>query len=109
MKSKPVVPTRQAQQDLETAIDHYLFEEGSEAAALGFITAVEEAFQRLGKNPAMGSPRYAYELDLPGLRSWPLNRYPHLVFYVDRGDYVEVWRVIDGVRDIPAWLHNENG
>ena len=109
MKSKPVVPTRQAQQDLETGIDHYLFEEGSEAAALGFITAVEEAFERLGKNPAMGSPRYAYELDLPGLRSWSLNRYPHLVFYVDRGDYVEVWRVINGVRDIPAWLHNENG
>ena len=109
MKSKPVVPTRQAQQDLETGIDYYLFEEGSAAAALGFITAVEEAFERLGKNPAMGSPRYAYELDLPGLRSWSLNRYPHLVFYVDRGDYVEVWRVINGVRDIPAWLHNENG
>ena len=109
MKSKPVVPTRQAQQDLETGIDFYLFEEGSAAAALGFITAVEEAFQRLGKNPPMGSPRHAHELDLPGLRSWPLNRYPHLVLYVDRSDYVEVWRVIDGVRDIPAWLHNENG
>lgn len=109
MTSKPVVPTRQAQQDLETGIDYYLFEEGSEAAALGFITAVEDAFQRLGKNPAMGSPRYAYELDLPGLRSWPLKRYPHLVFYVERDDYVEIWRVIHGVRDIPAWLLNENG
>ncbi|BDC45523.1 type II toxin-antitoxin system RelE/ParE family toxin [Paraburkholderia terrae] len=109
MTSKPVVPTRQAQQDLETGIDYYLFEEGSEAAALGFITAVEDAFQRLGKNPAMGSPRYAYELDLPGLRSWPLKRDPHLVFYVERDDYVEIWRVIHGVRDIPAWLLNENG
>jgi toxin ParE1/3/4 len=107
MKSKPVVPTRQAQQDLEAGIDYYLFEEGSEAAALGLITAVEEAFQRLGKNPAMGSPRYAYELDLPGLRSWPLKRYPHLVFYVERDDYVEIWRVINGVRDVPAWLLNE--
>ena len=109
MKSKPVVPTRQAQQDLETGIDYYLFDGGSEAAALGFITAVEGAFQRLGKNPAMGSPRYAYELDLPGLRSWPLKRYPHLVFYVERDDYVEIWRVINGVRDIPVWLLNENG
>ncbi|BCF94950.1 type II toxin-antitoxin system RelE/ParE family toxin [Paraburkholderia largidicola] len=109
MKSQPVVPTRQAQQDLETGIDYYLFEEGSETAALGFIAAVEEAFQRLGKNPVMGSPRYAYELDLPGLRSWPLKRYPHLVFYVERDDYVEIWRVINGVRDIPVWLLNENG
>ena len=24
--------------------------------------------------------RYAHELNLPGLRFWPLARYPHLVF-----------------------------
>ncbi|MDG0026140.1 hypothetical protein [Trinickia sp. Y13] len=49
----------------------------------------------------------AYELDIPGLRSWPLKRYPHLIFYVTRTDHVDVWRVIDGSRDIPAWLNDE--
>jgi toxin ParE1/3/4 len=84
--------------NLESEIDYYLFDEGSLAAALGFIAAVEEALQRLGKHPAMGSPCHAYVLDLPGLRSWPLYRYPHLVFYVDRDAYVEIWRVINGVQ-----------
>ncbi|WP_277184234.1 type II toxin-antitoxin system RelE/ParE family toxin [Caballeronia sp. BR00000012568055] len=107
MRSKPVVPSRQARQDVESEIDYYLVEEGSEQAALGFIGEIETAYTKLGRHPAMGSPRYAYELDLPGLRSWPLRRYPHLVFYVERADHVEIWRVINGARDIPAWLHED--
>ena len=43
-------------------------------------------------------------LNIPGLRSWPLTRYPHLVFYMEREDHIDVWRVLHGVRDIPAWL-----
>ena len=59
----------------------------------------------VGRNAATGSPRYAHELDLPGLRSWPLKRYPYLIFYVEREDHIDVWRVLHGERDIPAWLH----
>jgi toxin ParE1/3/4 len=46
-------------------------------------------------------------LDLPGLRSWPLTRYPHLVFYIERSDHIDVWRVLHGQRDIPVWLLGE--
>ena len=52
--------------------------------------------------PAAGSSRYARALDLPGLRSWPLKRYPYLVFYTEREDSVDVWRVLHGRRDVPA-------
>jgi len=31
-------------------------------AALGFVNAVEEAYEHIGRNPASGSPRYAVEL-----------------------------------------------
>ncbi|HEY8332752.1 MAG TPA: type II toxin-antitoxin system RelE/ParE family toxin, partial [Tardiphaga sp.] len=55
--------------------------------------------------PATGSPRYAHELNLPGLRCWPLTRYPYLVFHVERPDHVDVWRVLHAGRDIPAWMH----
>ena len=41
---------------------------------------------------------------LAGLRAWPLTRYPHLVFYVERPDHIDVWRVLNGQRDIPAWM-----
>jgi toxin ParE1/3/4 len=26
------------------------------------------------------------------------------VFYVERPDHTDVWRVLDGQRDIPAWM-----
>jgi hypothetical protein len=37
----------------------------------GFIAARQQARLQPGRHPEMGSPRYAYELDRPGLRSWP--------------------------------------
>lgn len=103
MKVKPVVPRELANLDVDEAIGHYL-SEGSEQAALGFIDALELAYVHIGRHPATGSPRYAHELDLPGLRSWPLKRFPYLVFYVERDDQVDVWRVLHGQRDIPAWM-----
>ena len=46
----------------------------------------------------------AHELNLPGLRTWSLTRYPHLVFYVVHPDHIDVWRVLHGQRDIPVWM-----
>ena len=105
MKVKPVIPRSLAKQDIEEAISHYLAEE-AEQAALGFIDALEQAYAHIGRHPATGSPRYAHELDLPGLRSWSLKRYPYIVFYVDCADHIDVWRVLHGMRDIPAWLRD---
>lgn len=105
MKAKPVVPREQAQQDVEDALTYYVAED-AEAAALGFIDALERAYAHIGRHPATGSPRYAHELNLPGLRSWPLTRHPYLVFYVERSDHVDVWRVLQGQRDIPAWMQD---
>lgn len=103
MKAKPVVPREQASRDIDEAITHYLAE-GSEHAAMGFVDALEQAYGHISRHPATGSPRHAHELNLPGLRSWPLARYPHLVFYVERTDRIDVWRVLHGQRDIPAWM-----
>jgi toxin ParE1/3/4 len=103
VKRKQVVPRQQALLDVEEALAYYL-DEGAEAAALGFIDALQRAYQHLGQHPATGSPRYAHELDLPGLRVWPLSKYPHLVFYMEQPDHIDVWRVLHGQRDIPAWM-----
>ena len=85
MKARPVIPRELGHRDVEEAIAHYL-EEGTAPAALGFIDALERAYVQIGRHPASGSPRYGLELNLPGLRCWPLARYPHLVFYVERVD-----------------------
>jgi len=103
MKVRPVVPRALARRDIEDAIAYYLAE-GSEQAAMGFVDAIEQAFAHIGRHPATGSPRYAHELNLPGLRCWPLKRYPYLAFYVERDDHVNVWRILHGQRDIPAWM-----
>jgi len=103
MRGKPIIPREQAHQDIEDAVAYYL-DEDAEAVALGFIDALEEAYAHISRYPATGSPRYAHELNLPGLRSWPLTRYPYLVFYIEHVDHVDVWRVLHGQRDIPAWM-----
>ena len=103
MKSKAVILRDVALNDVDEAIAHYL-DEDAEQAALGFIAALEHTYAHIGRNPATGSPRYAHALNLPGLRCWPLNRYPQLVFYVERQDYIDVWRVLHGRRDIPGWM-----
>lgn len=105
MRAKPVVPRAQANLDVDEAVAYYLGEDAPQAA-LGFIDALDKAYAHLGRHPGTGSPRYAHELNLPGLRAWPLTGYPHLVFYVDRPDHVDVWRVLHGQRDIPAWMQD---
>ena len=104
MRAKPVIPRRRAEQDVEDALEHYIAEHTLQAA-LGMIAALEEASAHISRHPATGSPRYGHELDLPGLRSWPLTGYPYLVFYLERTDHIDVWRVLHGQRDIPAWMY----
>ena len=103
MKTKDVIPRALARRDVDVAIDHYLGE-GAVKAALDFVGALEKAYAHIGRQPASGSPRYAHELNLPGLRSWPLTRFPYLVFYFEHDDHVDVWRVLHAQRDIPVWM-----
>ncbi|GAB6040532.1 type II toxin-antitoxin system RelE/ParE family toxin [Endothiovibrio diazotrophicus] len=103
MTAKSVIPRSQAIQDVEEALAYYVEQDAPEAA-LSFIDALEAAYDQIGHHPAAGSPRYGHELNLPGLRSLPLHGFPHIVFYVEREDHIDVWRVLHGRRDIPSWM-----
>jgi toxin ParE1/3/4 len=103
VKAKPVVPRAQADRDVDETITYYL-EQGAVDAALGFIDALERACDHIGRYPAAGSPRYAHELNLPDLRFWRVPDYPHVVFYVERNDHIDVWRLLHSQRDIPSWM-----
>ncbi len=103
MKDKPVVVRALAGQDVDDAIDYYL-SQSAPHAALEFIGALEQAYTHIGRNPGTGSMRYAHELNLPGLRSWPLSRFPYLIFYFEQPDHIDLWRVLHTLRDIPQWL-----
>jgi toxin ParE1/3/4 len=104
VNAKPVIPRWLARRDIDEAIAFYLGE-GAEQTAMEFIDALEQAFEHIGRHPATGSPRYAHALNLPELRCWRLRRHPYQLFYVERDDHIDVWRVLHGQRDIPAWMH----
>ena len=103
MSGKLSVFRERAQRDIDEAVGHYLAEAGV-AVALDFIDALEDACRRISEQPAGGSPRYAHELDIPGLRFRTVRRFPHLVFYVEGKMMIDVWRVLHGARDIPVWM-----
>ncbi len=103
MKSKRPISRPQASRDVDEAVDYYLREAGVDVA-LGFVDSLETAYRHLSRHPQTGSPRYAHELDLPGLRMWPLKAYPYLIFYLEQPDHLDIWRVLHSQRDMPAWL-----
>jgi toxin ParE1/3/4 len=102
------VPRELASADVDRAVAHYL-DEGGEPVALKFIDSLAQAYAHISTHPAAGSPRYAHELNLPGLLSGPLTRYPYSVFYVEQPERIDIWRVLHQHRDIPAWMHLPSG
>jgi toxin ParE1/3/4 len=101
MSIKPVVPRDRAKRDVDDAVADYL-NEHAESVALGLVDALEDAYALLSRHPAIGASRYAHELDIIGLRSWPLPRFPYAIFYIEHEDYIDVWRVLHSRRDVPA-------
>jgi toxin ParE1/3/4 len=101
--AKPVRLRRAAADDIDAAVDYHLTEAGRDVARR-FIDAIESALDRVGRRPLSGSPRFAYELDIPELRAWSLTRFPYLVFYVERESEIDVWRLLHTRRDIQAIL-----
>lgn len=72
-----------------------------------FIAALEKATQHIQRAPGTGSPRYAVELDLSGLRFWALNKFPFSLFYTEHEDHLWVIRLVHMSRDIPASLQEK--
>lgn len=92
-----------AETDIESAVVHYRTEAGAQVV-LDFVDELEDAIDHLCQHPHTGSLRFAYELEIPGLRSWSLRKFPYLVFYMPHDDCVDIWRVLHARRDIPAFL-----
>lgn len=103
MTAKPAVLREAARRDVDEAIAHYL-DAGGPDLVLGFADALEAAIRHISLNPRSGSARQGHELNLPGLRSWALKSYPHIIFYMEGRTRVDVWRVLHSRRDIPEWI-----
>jgi len=98
-----VVQSNAAKTDVRGAVVHYRDEAGTEIAR-EFIDALEAAIRQIGAWPGVGSTRFADLLGIPELRSFALQRFPYVIFCMERSDCVDVWRVLHGQRDIPSTL-----
>ena len=103
MAAKPIQFRELATFDLESASGCYVTE-ADVATAIRFVDAVEAAAKRIGRNPSLGSLRFAYELSVPDLRVVSVGKFPYLLFYLERETSVDVWRLLHTSRDIPASL-----
>jgi toxin ParE1/3/4 len=106
MKLKSVVTRRRADEDIDRAFEYYLLEAGPELA-VAFIDELERSITHLSRFPLSGSTRLEYTLAIPGMRVWPLQRFPFLIIYFDTERFVEIWRVLQSQNDIPASIRNE--
>ncbi|ANE58057.1 MULTISPECIES: type II toxin-antitoxin system RelE/ParE family toxin [Methylomonas] len=77
-------------------------------AALRFLEATQQTFDRIREQPGIGSRRYAHLPMLSGLRFWPVEGFEkHLVFYLERENHIDVLRVLHSARNVPMILLNE--
>ncbi len=103
MTVKPIYLSQVARNDLADLLLNY--EQQFAAQAIdGCLDALAKAYKQIGKFPKTGSPKAGNSLELPGLRSWPLTKYPFLLFYTENHDQIDAWRLLHEKRDIPRSL-----
>lgn len=106
MTYKPVVLRQAAHDGVAAAVAHYR-DEGVADASSRFISSLAELVTAVSAMPQAGSPRFAHEFDVSELRTWHVEHFPYLVFYIERPDHVDVWRVLHVRRDLSAWFGSE--
>lgn len=108
MSAKPLIRLESARRDERNAVAYYAREAGLDVA-LRFAGTLRNTYRSVSERPGIGSPRYGNLLGIEGLRSRKLNRFPFLIFYVERDNQIEVWHVLHAQRDIPASLGEATG
>src|SRR4051812_15471598 len=74
-------------------------------AAARFLDAARQSMDALAKMPGLGSPTELPSPRLRGLRCCTIRGFEkHLIFYSPRKNGIEVVRVLQGARDLPAVL-----
>lgn len=99
----PVVRRPRADTDLIEAV-LWLREHTSPAIAVEFVDRVEKALDLLSRHPLAGSGLIGFRVGIPGLRSFPVDRTPYVLFYLADSRRIDLVRVLHARRDIDAEL-----
>jgi toxin ParE1/3/4 len=105
---KPAVLRPQALRDQRGEVRYYR-KEGGTRLAVKVAKSTNEALDQIELEPGMGSPRLGKLLDIPGLRTWRVGKFPLLWCYFERGDHLDVVRLLGERQDIISILGEEFG
>lgn len=97
---KRLLLQRRALRDLTDACAYYQKEAPQMVG--DFALTVDTELLHLRRNAATGSLRYGQQLGITGLRSWPIKRFPYVIFYTTYADRIVVLRVLHQSSDIPS-------
>lgn len=90
--------------DLQTAAP-YIYKDNP-TAAYTFLEAAYETFEFLASNPGVGRQRL--DLGFPEIRSWRIKNFRrYSIFYRALPDRIQIWRVLDGARDLHQNLRGQ--
>ena len=105
---KPAVLRPQALRDQQGEVRYYR-NEGGTRLAMKVAKATNEALDQVELEPGLGSPRLGKLLGIPGLQTWRVGKFPLVWCYFERGNHLDVVRLLGERQDIVAILGGEFG
>ena len=103
---KPAVLRPQALRDQQGEV-RYCRKEGGTRVAAKVANATNKALDQVELEPGVGSPRLGELLGIPGLRIWRVGKFPLLWCCFERGDHLDVVRLLGERQDLAAILGDE--
>ncbi|ODU08155.1 MAG: plasmid stabilization system protein [Rubrivivax sp. SCN 71-131] len=105
---KPAVLRPQALRDQQGEVRYYR-KEGGTRLAVRVARDTNKALDQIELEPGIGSSRLGKLLDIQGLRTWRVGKFPLVWCYFERGDHLDVVRLLGERQDIVAILGDEFG
>ena len=103
---KPAELRPQALRDQQGEIRYYR-KEGGSRVAVKVVKATNAALDQIELEPGIGSPTLGKLLGIPGLRTWRVAKFPLLWCYFERGDHLDVVRLLGERQDMATILGDE--
>ena len=103
---KEAVLRPQALRDQQGEVRYYR-QEGGTRSAVKWVYATNAALDQIELDPGIGSPTLGKRLGIPALRTWRVAKFPLLWRDFERGDKLDVVRLLGERQDIAAILSDE--
>jgi toxin ParE1/3/4 len=85
----------------------YYRKEGGTRVAVRLVNATNAALDQIELEPGVGSPTLGKLLGIPGFRTWRVAKFPLLWCYFERGDHLDVVRLLGESQNLAAILGDE--